>query len=223
MLKILTALLLFNTYIFAENTPVLCQKGELLFEETFECSELPENFRNGKGEWVMIDGNSLRGRQQEKDNHTAFRKMFLEHQDVIYQFDFKFEKDAYAKLVINYDLVHIANCNIKKNELSIFKLSETKKRQLMEDKAKKEGKPVEKGDWQKKTVTLEKKKLSLEDGKWYTVTIEIVGDQLAATVGNVTVKGKHPGLKERKTNFGIQTAGLKGYIHFDNLRVWKAK
>lgn len=223
MYKAFTILLLFCATSFAENKLVLGKKGELLFEETFESKELPKNFRNGKGEWLIIDGKSLRGKQQEKDKHTAFRKMYLDHQDVIYQFDFKYEKDAFAKLLINYDLVHIANCNIKKNELSISKLGESKKRKMMEDKAKKEGKPAEKGDWQKKSIVLEKKKLSLEDGKWYTVTIEIVGDQLAATVGDTTVKGKHPGLKERKTNFGIQAAGLKGYIHFDNLRVWKAE
>ena len=223
MYKTLAIFLVFVSSSFAEDKLVLCKKGELLFEETFEGKELPKNFRNGKGEWLMIDGKSLRGKQLKKDNHTAFRKMYLDHQDVIYQFDFKYEKDAYAKLLINYDLVHIANCNIKQNELSISKLAESKKRKMMEDKAKKEGKEIEKGDWQKKSIVLEKKKLSLEDGTWYTVTIEIVGDQLSATVGDVSVKGKHPGLKERKTNFGIQAAGLNGYIHFDNLRVWKAK
>ena len=223
MIRFLTIFILFISPLYSEEKLVLCKKGKLLFEETFESNELPKNLRNGKGEWVMIDGKSIRGKEQEKDHHTAFRKMYLDHQDVIYQFDFKFEKDAFAKLLINYDLVHIADCHIKKNELSISKLGETKKRQMMEDKAKKEGKPIEKGEWQKKSVVLDKKKLTLEDGKWYTVTIEIVGDQLAATVGDLTVRGKHPGLKERKTNFGIQASGLNGYIHFDNLRVWKAE
>jgi len=204
------------------NKLALCAKGKLLFEENFESKELPKNFRSGKGEWVMIDGKSIRGKQQEKDKHTAFRKIFLNHQDAIYQFDFKFEKDVYAKFLINYELVHLASCNIKKSELSIIKLSETKKRKMMEEAAIKSGKTIEKGDWEKKNIILDKKPLSLEDNKWYTVTIELIGDLLSATVGEVTVKGRHAGLKERKTNFGIQSAGLNGYTYFDNLRVWKA-
>lgn len=93
---------------------------------------------------------------------------------------------------------------------------------MMEEVAKKKGLPIEKGEWQKKNIILEKKPQGLKIGKWYTVTVELVGDELAATVGDVTVRGKHPGLRERKTNFGIQAAGLDEYVHFDNLKIWKA-
>ena len=93
----------------------------------------------------------------------------------------------------------------------------------MEALAKAEGKPVEKGDWQKKNVVLAREEISIEKGQWCTVTIELVGDQMVAHLGDVTLRGKHPGLKERKTNFGIQAAGLNGWVHFCNLRIWKAE
>jgi hypothetical protein len=222
MLKLIFASFIFTFSLMADDKLQISKKGELLFEETFEHDQLPKRLKLGKGDWQMV-GKSIKGKQLKEDKHTAFRKMFLNHQNVIYQFDFKFEGKAYAKFMINYDLVHLANCTIKANELSITKLNESKKRKMMEDKARKEGKPIEKGDWQKKNMMLDSKKISLKKNQWYTLTIESVEDQMVATLGNFTVKGKHPGLKETKTNFGIQVAGLSDYVHFDNLRIWKAE
>ncbi|MCM8538498.1 MAG: hypothetical protein NE334_21315 [Lentisphaeraceae bacterium] len=211
--------LLFSINLTAQDL-VISKKGKLLYEENFEA--LTKRLKVGMGQWQIVDGKHIKGKQLKKDKHTAFRKMFLDHQDVIYQFDVKFEGKAYAKLLINYDLVHIANCLIKTDQLVITKLNEYKKRMMMATKAKKQGKPIEEGQWQKKNILLDQKPLSTEKNKWYTVTIELVNDELVATIGDVTVRGKHPGLKERKTNFGIQAAGLDEYVHFDNLKIWEA-
>tara|TARA_R110000850_G_scaffold125759_3_gene244370 strand:- start:2884 stop:3561 length:678 start_codon:yes stop_codon:yes gene_type:complete len=207
--------------LHADDALVLATKGELLYEENFE--ELTKRLSVGAGDWQIVDGKSIKGMQMKKDGHTAFRKMFLDHQDVIYQFDFKFEGEAHPKFLINYELVHLANCIIKRNEVSISKLNEAGKRKQMEALAKEQGKPIEKGDWQKMNVVLDKKAVSFEDDQWYTVTIELVGDQLAARIGDVVIRGQHAGLKERKTNFGIQADGLNEWVHFDNLRIWAAE
>ena len=198
--------------LFAEDSLTLSSKGELIYEENFE--ELTKRLQVGEGKWQIVDGASIKGMQQKEDGHTAFRKMFLDHQDVIYQFDTMLEDTAYAKFLINYERVHLANCIIKPKEFSISKLNEVNKRKQMEALAKAEGKPVEKGDWQKKNVVLAREEISIEKGQWCTVTIELVGDQMVAHLGDVTLRGKHPGLKERKTNFGIQAAGLNGWVHF---------
>ena len=220
MSKLSILILLFFSFHIVAQDLVISKKGKLLYEDNFET--LTKRLKVGVGDWQIVDGKHLKGKQLEKDKHTAFRKMFLDHQDVIYQFDVKFEGKAFGKLLINYDLVHVANCLIKPNELVITKLNEYKKRMMMAAKAKKQGKPVEKGEWQKKNVILDKKTLSTKINQWYTVTIELVNDELVATIAGVTVRGKHPGLKERKTNFGLQAAGLGEYVHFDNLKIWEA-
>jgi hypothetical protein len=204
----------------AEDSLVLAAKGKLLYEENF--SQLSERLQVGKGDWRIVDGHSIKGMQLAADRHTAFRKMFLDHQDVIYQFDFKFEGKAYAKFMINYELVHLANCIIKPGEVSISKLNEAGKRRQMEAVDKAAGRPLRKGPWQKKNVVLAKQPVSLESGKWHTATIELVGDQMVARVGDVVLRGRHPGLKEKKTNFGIQAAGLGEWVHFNNLKIWQA-
>jgi hypothetical protein len=197
------------------------QKGKLLYEENFE--EMTKRLEVGKGEWTIVDGTSIKGLQLKDDKHTAFRKMFLDHQDVIYQFDIKLTGKSYGRFIINYDLVHLANCNIKQNEISITKNNETKKRQMMAAKAKTLGKPVDTGTWEKKNVLLDKKAVSLKLNQWHTVTISMIGDTLSLQIGDTIIKGSHPGLKERKTNFGIQVAGLEDYVHFDNLKIWQVK
>ena len=71
------------------NEPVMAEKGELLFEESFDgTTELPKAFQSGTGEWSVQDG-ALRGRELAASHHSVFRKLFLDHQDVIYQVDFK--------------------------------------------------------------------------------------------------------------------------------------
>lgn len=205
----------------AEGGLVLSSKGKLLYAENF--GELSKRLQVGKGDWRIVDGRSIRGMQLKEDRHTAFRKMFLDHQDVIYQFDFKFEGKAHAKFMINYELVHLANCIIKPNEFSISKLNEAGKRKQMEAVDKAAGRPVRKGSWQKKNRVLAKKPMSLPIGKWHTVTIELVGDQMVARIGDVVLRGKDSGLKEKKTNFGIQAAGLNEWVHFDNLKIWQAE
>lgn len=219
MFKPLSILILLSLNLHATELQI-AKRGKLLYEENFE--KLTNRLKVGKGDWQIVDDKHIKGMQLEADKHTAFRKMFLNHQDVIYQFDVMLTGKAYAKLLINYELVHIANCLIKPNELVITKLNELKKRKMMEELAKKKGLPIEQGDWQKKNKLLDKKPQSLKAGEWYTVTVELVGHELAATVGDVKVKGKHPGLKEKKTNFGIQAAGIGEYVHFDNLKIWEA-
>ena len=70
---------------------LISRQGSLLLAEDFDTAPtLPEKFTSGVGAWTVMDG-ALRGQQQPKDKHTAFRKIFLDHQDVIYQFDLKIE------------------------------------------------------------------------------------------------------------------------------------
>jgi hypothetical protein len=219
---LLTATMLASAVLAQAAEPAMAKKGALLFAESFDGqTELPKLFKTGTGEWSVQDG-ALRGRELKASNHAAFRKLFLEHRDVVYQLDFKIQGEATARFMINYDLVHLANCTVNKSEFALTKLAETAKRAEMEAQAKKNGQPIEKGEWQQKPVKFSRPNMGFKEDTWYALTIELVGDEILAHLDGKTIYLRHPGLTERKTNFGLQAAGLNGTVFFDNLKVWAA-
>lgn len=199
----------------------LSKPGKLLMKEDFDGAELPKLFTVGVGNWAIVD-HSLRGRQQAKDKHTAFRKIYLDHQDVIYQFDVKIEGDAFSQILINYDLSHIAKCVTRLDEITLFKVYEGKKRKQMAEEGHDPGNDPMQGKWDEKTFAMDTGSVNLKAGQWYRVTIEMIGDRLSMEVDGVRVKGHHIGIAEKKTNYGFQAGGLEGYVYYDNIRVWEA-
>ena len=193
----------------------------MLAQNFDQSSALPEHFHEGAGEWVIVD-HTLRGQQREKDHHTAFRKIYLDHQDVIYEYDVKIEGDAFSQLLINYDLVHIAKAMITADEFSLYKLSEQTKRDQMIAQQRDQGNDPLHGDWSEKNTVLDKAAFTIKPGQWVHVVVEMVGDQLAMQINGHPIRGRHRGITEKKTNFGFQAGGLNGFVFFDNIKVWQA-
>ena len=200
---------------------VLSKPGKLLMKETFDGADLPELFTVGVGDWAIVD-HTIRGRQQAADKHTAFRKIYLDHQDVIYQFDMKIEGEAFSQILINYDLSHIAKCVTRVDSISVFKVYEGGKRKQMAKEGRDPGKDPMNGKWDEKTFAMDTGAVNLKKGEWYRVTIEMIGDRLAMEVDGVRVEGTHIGITEKKTNYGFQAGGIEGYVYYDNIRVWEA-
>ena len=82
------------TFLAGNGKYILSKPGKLLFKENFDRAGLPELFTVGQGAWEIVDG-TLRGRQLAEDNHTAFRKIYLDHHDVIYEYDIKLEGEGF--------------------------------------------------------------------------------------------------------------------------------
>ena len=215
------ALLLVPSLAYAGFKSWLAHRGELLLEEDFDSPDLPELFTVGKGDWKIVNG-AMRGRQLREDRHTAFRKVFLDHHDVIYEYDMKIEGDGFHQLLINWDLVHIAKCVVRYDSLTVFKSKEKKKRLQMEAENRDQGLDPLEGQWDQPTFAMDQRSIKLEEGKWYHVVVELVGDTLSLTVDGVTARGRHIGLAEKKDNFGFQAGGLESYTYIDNVRVYEA-
>jgi len=214
-------LLLVSPIGIAGSEATLAHRGKLLLKEGFDRPDLPELFTVGKGDWQIVDG-SLRGRQLLEDRHTAFRKIFLDHHDVIYEYDVKIEGDGFHQLLINWDLVHIAKCVVRYDSLAVFKIKEKNKRLQMEAEKRDQGLDPLVGEWDQPTFALDQQSIKLKEGKWYHVVVELVGDTLSLTVDGVTARGRHIGLTEKKDNFGLQAGGLESYTYIDNVRVYEA-
>lgn len=220
--RLILALVVLAPSLLSAGDYLISKPGKILLAQNFDSSTaLPEHFKEGAGHWVIVD-HTLRGQQQEKDHHTAFRKIHLDHQDVIYEFDFKIEGDAFSQLLINYDLVHIAKAVTRVDGFSILKLSEEKKRNQMTAGNRDQGLDPLKGDWSEKNTVLDEAKISLAVDQWHHVIVELIGDRLAMQVDGQPIQGRHRGLTEKKTNFGFQAGGLEGYVFYDNITIRQA-
>ncbi len=221
-LSLLAAILCFAIPGLSGNDYQLASPGKLLLKEDFNRPELPELFTVGVGEWKIVDG-ALRGRQLRESNHTAFRKIYLDHHDVIYEYDMKLEGDGFHQLLINWDLAHVAKCVARYDSATVFKIREVKKREQMLREKRDMGLDPLQGKWDEKTFAMDEAPISLQEGKWYRVVIELVGDELSMTIDGKTARGKHVGLTEKKDNFGFQAGGFESYVYIDNVRVYEAK
>ena len=195
--------------------------GKLLLKEDFAASELPELFTVGVGDWAIVEG-TLRGRQLKADRHTAFRKVFLEHTDVIYEYDMKLEGDGFTRLMINWDLVHVSKGEIHLDKAQVYKIKEKNKRAQMAAQKRDQGRDPLKGKYEEKTHPVNEVPLNLKAGQWYHVILESVGDKLCLQIDGQTVMGQHVGFTEKKDNFGFQAGGFDTYVFIDNVRVREA-
>jgi hypothetical protein len=211
----------FGSACLGETSYVLSKPGKLLLKENFDQPELPKLFTVGTGDWTIVDG-VLRGRELAQSKHTAFRKIFLDHYNVIYEYDMKLEGDGFHRLLINWDLAHIAKAEIHYDKAEVVKITEKGKRKQMKAGGRDNGLDPLKGNYDEPTSVLKAAPLHLEEGKWYHVVIELVDDQLSLQIDGQTVVGKHIGLTEKKDNFGFQTGGLAAYVFIDNVRVHEA-
>lgn len=200
----------------------LAKPGKLLLKENFDRPTLPESFTVGQGQWVIADG-VLRGREMAEDNHTAFRKIYLDHQDVIYEYDMKLEGDGFHRLLINWGLAHIAKGEIQYHKAEVVKINENGKRHQMTRLRHDHGLDPLQGNWDEKTFAMDTKPLELKEGSWYHVIIELVGDTISLQIDGQHILGHHIGLTEKKDNFGFQAGGLESYLYIDNVRVYEAQ
>ncbi len=217
----LLSLLLCGLPCFAGNEYQFSKPGKLLLEENFDSSELPKLFTVGVGDWSIVDG-ALRGRQLVADKHTAFRKIYLDHKNVIYEYDMKLVGDGFHQLLINWGLAHIAKCVVRYDSAAVFKIREKGKREQMTKLNHDQGLDPLKGEWDEKTFAMDETGISIEEGKWHHVRIELVDDTLSLTVDGKTAQGQHVGLSEKKDNFGFQAGGFESYVFIDNVRVYEA-
>ena len=190
----------------------------VLLRESFDHPQLPELFTVGMGQWNIV-GHYLQGRQLAADNHTAFRKIYLDHQDVEYAYELKLDGEAFHQLLINWGLAHIAKVVIRYDGISIIKIREEKKRLQMKELGHDQGLDPLDGDWSEPNRTLAQAPLQLNPDQWYQVVVRMVNDQISATIDGTTIIGTHPGITEKKDNFGFQAGGLEGTASFDNIEV----
>ncbi len=180
----------------------LAEAGDQWLDEDFSKSgELGEGWAAAKGKWEIQDG-VLKASELAADKHAGVLSYTKPNQNVVVQFDIAFDGAKGFDLSFNYEKGHLWR-------LSLTPTGAT----LQKDRDKK--------DPNSKTEALAKTDLALEPGKSYTVTAEVVGEQIAVKIGDeATLTAAHPSFDTKKPNIRFVVKGES--VAIDNVKVWEA-
>jgi hypothetical protein len=183
-----------------EPQPMLAVKGEQIFSDDFSAAEITPAWRITQGDWKVVDG-VLKGGELAKDNHPAAIMHMMKFTDVIIQCDFRFDGATQFNVSINNARGHVCRAVVYPDRFVVS-------RDADRDKP---------GD---KSVALDTVRMKFEPGKWYTMTVEVCGPEIAAHVNGHVAFGQADRIACEKALFRFPVAGE--FMAFDNIRVSEA-
>jgi len=155
-----------------------------------------------KGKWEAKDG-VLMGSEIEADKHAAVLNYNKKNHNLIVQFDYELKGAQFLHLSFNHAKGHLWRLMITDKEI-----------RLQKDKDKK--------DPASKVEVAAKASFASNPGERHTVTVEIVGEQIVARVGDkTTLKAANPAFNTEKPNIRFIVRGESVLI--DNVKAWQAE
>ncbi len=186
----------------ADRTPLMTERGKLLYQDDFDGKKVGDDWKVAKGRWDIADG-VLRGAELKEDNHGAAIRRPLEFDDVIIQYAFRLQGNRLTTLSINHAKGHLCRVSLARSGVTVTR-----------DKTSKD--PGE------KAAVLETYKTPLEEGRWYTLLVEIQGGEMLASLDDRHFAiGEDKAIDGSKANLGLTVAGESA--EFDDLKVWEAR
>ena len=176
--------------------------GSPIVNESFD-SALSETASAVKGEWTVIDG-VLVGKELEADKHAAVLNYQKANRNSVVRFSFKLDDQTSGfNFSLNHKGGHLFRVVVSPSKLTVNL-----------DKDKK--------DPASKAVVLATEKGQFDQGKWYTMQIEMVGDKVAVQTDNgVTAQASHPTLDTDKPNYRFVMADKT--LSIDDLQIWEVE
>ena len=202
----------------------LAQKGDLLFSDDFERSEL--------GEWkplipsFAVQNGVLKG-WQTRDDHGAVGRVYRPMKDVILEFKFMLDGSTGFNTVLddkNHKGSHAGHiCRVAFAPKQI-RIGDDKEGVMRNDIFEMRKDPAKKKEADKLLVGRGSAvNRVVEPKKWHKVKIELLGDVLRVTMDDEPAgELKSPGIAhETKQSFHFTVNGPG--VLFDDVRIWKAK
>lgn len=226
MKSILCAVTFSAASLLAADIPAepIAQKGELLFSDDFERSEL--------GDWKPLIGtfavqNGVLKGWQTRADHGAVGRVYRPMKDVIVEFKFKLDGSTGFNAVFDdqkFKGSHAGHiCRVAFTPKQIL-LADDKEGAMRNDIEQMRKDPAKKAEATKLLVGRSSvAKLTLEPAPWHNVIIEVLGDQMRLTFDGKTIGYlKSPGIAhETKSSFHFTVNGPG--VLFDDVRIWQAK
>lgn len=166
-------------------------------------SELSKPLAAVKGEWKVVDG-VLLGKELEADKHAAVLNFQKTNRNSIVRFSFKLDGTTKGlSFSLNHAKGHLFRVNVTPVALSVH---------LDKDK----------NDPQSKAVVLGTAKGKFEQGKWYTMQVEMHGEKVVAQTDNgLCFEASHASLDTDKPNYRFVMKGDS--LSIDDLQIWELK
>ncbi|MBL4883142.1 MAG: hypothetical protein JKY95_01230 [Planctomycetaceae bacterium] len=184
----------------AEITPVLGKTGKANQTESFESKSLSKQWAQTRGEWVVNDG-VLVGKELKSDKHAAVLTWEIPNRNSVMRCSFQLKGNQFFHVSLNHAKGHLFRVMIDETGMI-----------LRTDKNKKDPKS--------KPITLARAKGKIEQGKWYTLQMEMQGEKVVVQIDNgMKVEGHHPSLDVNKPNYRFILKGESFLL--DDLAVWK--
>jgi len=205
-LAALTALTLASAQTLPPQT-LMTTPGTVLLEDNL--STLSKHWKAAKGTWTIVDG-ALHGVELPTNKHPATFRQALPFEDAVISFEFKLEGAKQISFSINDATGHLARVVI----------------QPLGFQARKDDHDHEGSD---KAVMFNKVKTPIVAGQWYSMVIELQGQEMLARLVGAADEapaqmkvslGTQQMLAGPKANIGLTVSGAGA--SFRNLRVSKA-
>jgi Domain of Unknown Function (DUF1080) len=197
----------------------IAKKGKLLLEENFvtpatytkEAQPVKNGWKVkvGHSEWERISGGVA---TKWTTGHMPVLTYEGNYQDVVIELEYRFfaEEGKWATCRISATNPEL---NPRAYAVSVWA--------NQDNKAREKGMVLEHDEWKPGVITtVENKPATWEPGKWYKISLEIVGNYARATCNGVTVYGTHEKFGMPKTHIYLGTGTAKHEIR--NFRVFEA-
>ena len=193
-----------NSTIMADkNTALPFQLGEptnVIAQLTFD-QPLDKAFVPVKGEWKIVDS-CVAGKELAADNHAAVLTYQQKNRNSIVRFSFRIDGTTTGfHFSLNHAGGHLFRVIVAPQTVTISL-----------DKDKK--------DATSRARVLAKTTGNFEQGRWYTMQVEMMGDHIFVQTDNgLTVKASHPTLNTDKPNYRFVMKCET--LSIDDLQIWQ--
>lgn len=182
--------------------PALIRPGRAVFTETFDGEKLGSKWAVSKGEWTVADG-VVTGREKAEEHHAAVLTCKVPNHNSAIQVSFQLGDAKFFHLSFNKKRGHLFRVMITPGQIV-----------LRTDKPNRTSKS--------RPVTLARSKTKFQPGKWYTLLVEVRGNDVVVQTDNgVVLKGSHPSLDVDKPNYRFVTRGKD--FRLDDVKIWMPK
>ena len=181
----------------------MAKPGKVLLSDDFGGAELGKLWAAAKGEWKIKDG-AIVAKELKSDEHAAVLTCRQKNRDSVVRFSFRLDGSTKGfNFSLNHAKGHLFRVVVAPTGLTV-----------RTDKDKK--------DASIKSELVGRAKGKFEQGKWYTLQVEMVGDKVVAMTDNgLKVTGQNARLDTEKPNYRFVMRGES--LSIDDLKIWAVK
>jgi hypothetical protein len=178
---------------------LMTKRGELVFADAFDAPVL-KDWTGNKGKWLLEDGR-LKAAELAADMHHPARGRKVGYHDAVLQFSFRLQGAKWLGIGFD-DKEHVCRAIVTPGSFRVQKTTGIG--------------PTT------KTVKLDERKKDFDPERWYTMVVEISGNEILARIdGDAVALGEAEGLDVDKLRIALISGGE--WAWFDDVKLWKAE